>query len=212
MGCGTGNQLVADRRYLSTGTLVGLDRFRGMLKQAQPKSTSIYWVQGDSASPPFSNDQFDLITNQYSFHHVDDKTSMIKAVFRMLRPRGRFVMTNIDPYRMMEWPLYRYFPAALAADMRDFTSPADIVALLTSCGFNDVTAHVESFEFEQSMAEFLDSVVRRDTCSQLMTISDDQYVDGIAAIRRDITKSGSGVKQANGGCLLTVRATKGGDL
>ena len=59
---------------------------------------------------------------------------MIGEVCRVLRPKGRFVMTNIDPYQMLEWALYRYFPAALREDLKDFSPEEQITSLLQEAG------------------------------------------------------------------------------
>ena len=135
LGCGTGNQLVANRERLADARLVGLDLFYGMLRQAVPKADDIFWVQGDNAALPFPDNTFDFVSNQYSFHHVRGKSAMIEAVFRILRPGGRFVMTNICPREMKGALLYKYFPAALETDLRDFMPRDSIMALMDHAGF-----------------------------------------------------------------------------
>ena len=45
IGCGTGKQLIADRAAVAPAQMVGVDRFVGMLKQAQTKAPQIAWVQ-----------------------------------------------------------------------------------------------------------------------------------------------------------------------
>jgi ubiquinone/menaquinone biosynthesis C-methylase UbiE len=105
--------------------MVGLDLFRGMLQQAKHKASDIAWVRGDGARLPFADQAFDFVTNQFAFHHVLDKRSMIGEIWRVLRPRGRFVMTNIDPHQMPGWALYRYFPTALEGPQGLFSVMAD---------------------------------------------------------------------------------------
>ena len=53
IGCGTGNQLVANRTAAAHVKKVGVDRSFGMLRQASPKSPGIAWVQADAAGLPF---------------------------------------------------------------------------------------------------------------------------------------------------------------
>src|SRR5919108_4264514 len=69
IGCGTGNQLVANRAVVPHARLVGLDRSLGMLRQAQPKATDIAWVRADAAMLPFRAESFDFVTCQHVFHH-----------------------------------------------------------------------------------------------------------------------------------------------
>src|SRR5262245_56565513 len=97
VGCGTGNQVVANRAVVPHARLVGVDRSLGMLRQAQPKAPDLPWVQADSAALPFRAQSFDFITCQYAFHHMQDKAGMLREVFRVLRPGGRFVLSNICP-------------------------------------------------------------------------------------------------------------------
>jgi ubiquinone/menaquinone biosynthesis C-methylase UbiE len=60
IGFGTGNHLVANRTIVPHAHLVGLDRFLGMLRQAQPKAPGLAWVQADSAALPFQAQGFDF--------------------------------------------------------------------------------------------------------------------------------------------------------
>jgi ubiquinone/menaquinone biosynthesis C-methylase UbiE len=63
IGCGTGNQLVADLALIDgrdagapgESRLVGLDPFAGMLRVARAKSRRILWVQGDGMRLPFAD-------------------------------------------------------------------------------------------------------------------------------------------------------------
>ncbi len=69
-GCGTGQQLTANRNRFPEAQMIGLDLFHGMLEQARRRCVSIQWIQGDSINPPFTHNSFDYITNQFSYHHV----------------------------------------------------------------------------------------------------------------------------------------------
>lgn len=206
LGCGTGNQLAANYGMYPRFQYVGMDRFRGMLRQARPKSNGILWVQADSAWPPFRSDRFDFISCQYMFHHVQAKQAMLDEVFRLLRRGGRFVMTNIDPHEASDGLLYRFFPAAWEADMNDFWRQSAISATLYEAGFSAVEISPTHYRFEQNMEEFLASVRRRDTCSQLLTIPDSAYRAGLDRLEAWTRDPGSPQVETNHLCLITVHA------
>lgn len=188
MGCGTGKQLAVDRQYFPGAFLVGLDYFLGMLRQAQRRDPGILWVQGDSAAPPFPTASFDYITNQFSYPHVRDKPSMMAATFRLLKPGGRFVMTNIDPWSMPGWILYRYFPAAQSRDHRDFLPASRFVALMQRVGFSQIQVERRDHSADIDLAGFLDYASARFRTSQWLAIADADYDEGLRRIRRELAQ------------------------
>lgn len=210
IACGTGSQLVADRQALPGIRLVGLDLFQSMLKQARRKATDIAWVRGDAARLPFADQAFDLVTNQFAFHHVRDKRSMVGEVCRVLRPRGRFVMTNIDPYQMPEWALYRYFPTARREDFKDFCPQEQITALLQEAGMAPVQVERRYSESVEDLRELLNAVRQR-VSSQLLVISERDYRAGLARMERELCRArGQAVSIPTCLCLLRFVADKPG--
>jgi ubiquinone/menaquinone biosynthesis C-methylase UbiE len=61
IGCGTGNQLGANRPLVPHAHLVGLDRFLGMLRQARSKAPDIAWAQADGGALPWQDQSFDFV-------------------------------------------------------------------------------------------------------------------------------------------------------
>jgi len=206
LGCGTGNQLVANRAALPQALLVGVDLSYGMLTQARRKAQDILWVQADSSHSPFPDASFDVITNQYALHHVRDKHAMLTAVWRLLRAGGRFVCTNITPHEMDGWIHYRYFPAARAVDLRDFLAPDALVALLQQIGFIQIRCARQQTSTLQDLQEFFEVVQRRETCSQLLTIPDQAYRAGLRQIKAELEQGAREVPTQV--CILTVCTEK----
>lgn len=204
VGCGTGNQLVADLPQAPSARLVGLDRFRGMLRQARKKSRDIRWLQGDGARLPFKEASFDFITSQYSFHHVQDKPAVVAEVFRILRPDGRFVMSNISPRDMAGWIIYRFFPAAWEKDLLDFLPKEEIERLFHEVKFRSVAVSLQRRSFEIPLREFLESARQRIHVSQLVTISDADHQDGLARIEQALKENASAVLSNEIGLIKVI--------
>jgi ubiquinone/menaquinone biosynthesis C-methylase UbiE len=91
-----------------------------MLRQARLKMADIAWVQANGTALPFSARSFDFVCCQFAFHHMEDKAGMFRAVFRVLRPGGRFALRNMCPQESGGWLYYEYFPEARLVDLRDF--------------------------------------------------------------------------------------------
>jgi ubiquinone/menaquinone biosynthesis C-methylase UbiE len=186
IGCGTGNQLIADLGALPNIRYTGLDRSFGMLREARRKASDIAWVQADGAALPFAARSFDFVCSQFAFHHIKDRVGMLHAVFRVLRPGGRFVLRNLCPQESGGWLYYEYFPEAQLVDLRDFWAPGRVIGTMQAAGFVGVTAAYEHLRFEQNLPAWLEIVRRRDTCSQLQAISDAAYQAGVTRLERDI--------------------------
>ncbi len=207
-GCGTGKQLAADHARWPQLHLTGLDLFHGMLKQARKRCAPVDWVQGDSSCTPFAQASFDYITNQFSYHHVPDKSRVISEACRILKPGGRFVITSLDPWSMPDWILYRYFPASKTCDLADFLPEEKLSGTLRDAGFGPPSVRRRLMRTEEKLAEFLAYASARHRTSQLVAITDRDYADGLAAIRSDMRRSGDASSIRSEICLIWITADK----
>ncbi len=206
MGCGTGNQLVANQKQFPEAEFVGLDLFMGMLRQGQNKNEVVQWIRGDNGFAPFTDASFDYVSNQFSFHHVLTQAEMLRGVYRVLRKNGRFVMHNIAPREMKGWELYHYFPATYGRDLKDFPSLVDIQAQLKAIGFINVIIERNHFSYDVNLFDFLTLAQDRFAASQCDTLNDEEYQKGIMTIEADIAwGQNSFVSEI---CLITLKADK----
>jgi SAM-dependent methyltransferase len=204
VGCGTGRQLAANRTRLPRALMVGVDRFRGMLQIAAPRSPGIGWVQGDGAHLPLASASFDYATNQFSYQHIAEQEQFIHEMHRVLRPGGRFVMANIDPWSMPDWSIYQFFPEAFDLDSDDFLPPDAFAASMRAAGFMNVAIEGMTRLREEPLADFLAYASERHRASQLMAISDDAYDAGLQRIRAALAEAGSTPATVNSGVSLVV--------
>ncbi len=208
LGCGTGKQLAADHARLPRLRLVGLDRFHGMLEQARRRCSALDWVQGDGISLPFPTSSLDYITNQFSYHHVPDKARLFSEIYRILKPGGRLVITNLDPWSMPGWSIYRYFPAAHARDLADFLPEDRLIPLMQQTGFRRVHVRRQMQRSEQTLGEFLAYTSQRHRTSQLIAIPEKEYSAGLDLIRESIGRDGSDARLPEELCLIWLIADK----
>jgi ubiquinone/menaquinone biosynthesis C-methylase UbiE len=185
IGCGTGKQLSANRTRLPNVVMVGLDRYRNMLRIAKDRCPEVAWVQGDGAVLPVMSDTCDYVTSQFSYPHVRNPHGFITEVFRVLRPGGRFVMTNIDPWSMTGWAIYRYFPEALTLDHQDYLPVDQFVDLMRTTGFSNVSIRHEDRPSWRDHRAFLAFASERHRASQLMAIPDAAYAGGLQRLQQD---------------------------
>jgi SAM-dependent methyltransferase len=205
IGCGTGNQLIANREVLPNFWYGGLDRSPGMLNEARRKAPDLAWVEADAAILPFAGASFDYVCCQFAFHHIEDKAGMLRAVCRVLRPGGRFILHNMCPQQSADWIYYEYFPEALPIDLRDFWPPDTLALTMRQAGFAAVAVAYQHIEFAEDLPAWREIVRRRDTCSQLQAISDAAYQQGLRRLERDIADPAVSRSRKNHLCLVTIR-------
>lgn len=211
VGCGTGKQLAANHAHLPAARIVGLDLFRGMLRVARRRCPDVAWVNGDGAALPFADGSFDYITNQFSYAHIQQKAQWLGEVVRVLAPGGRFVMTNIDPWAMQGWLLYRFFPAAWALDQQDFWPVERFTAALATLGCANVQAQRDHRTSHESLHDFATYAAQRHRTSQFIAIPDADYEAGMARLRAALAAAPEGeATVASEFCLVTISGDKPG--
>jgi ubiquinone/menaquinone biosynthesis C-methylase UbiE len=208
IGCGTGKQLAANRSDYPELHLVGLDLFRGMLRQAQERCRNVDWIQADCTCSPLSSGSFDYVTSQFSYHHVEDKPALMAQVFRLLKPQGRFVITNLDPWAMKDWIIYQYFPASCRRDFDDFLPLEQLTTLLASTGFRDVEVERQTSMSDDELETFLDYARQRYRTSQLMAIPDRDYEQGISRLEKEASRRPAGARKSSTISIVRISAHK----
>jgi ubiquinone/menaquinone biosynthesis C-methylase UbiE len=93
--CGTGRH----SRYLVDHghAVVGLDQTPEMLSRAREQVPEATFAEGDLLALPFENASFDLIVCALALEHVDDLGGAAREFARVLRPRGRLVVSESHP-------------------------------------------------------------------------------------------------------------------
>jgi ubiquinone/menaquinone biosynthesis C-methylase UbiE len=205
IGCGTGNQLISDRGAIPNARYFGLDRSLGMLRQARRKAPEIAWVEADGAALPFLACSFDFVCSAFAFHHIDDKAGMLHEALRVLRPSGRFMLHNMCPQESDDWLYYQYFPEAKLVDLADFWPPDTVIGAMEADGLVNISAAYEHIRFEQNLPAWLETVRRRDSCSQLQAISDTAYRAGLQRLECDVADLRLPRSRRDHLCLVTIR-------
>ena len=208
IGCGTGKQLAANLERWREAPMIGVDRSAGMLRIARARSAAIRWIRADAAALPLPAATIDYATNQFSYPHIQDKRGFVAEVFRVLRRGGRFVLTNIDPWAMEEWVIYKYFPQARALDERDFLPRAALARRLGDAGFTRINVSAIDRSEPQRLGAFLASAEQRHSASQLIAISDADYEAGLRRLRKDVARSGTDATIPSQFVVLTITADK----
>lgn len=207
IGCGTGKQLTSNHHQFPTMRLVGVDPFDKMLQIARSRCRAVEWVQGDGAGLPFLDNSFHYATNQFSYQHMRQQERFIQEVYRVLRKNGRFVMTNIDPWVMQGWLIYRYFPATWELDVRDYLTVEEFTAVMQQTGFAHITTQRTHYSRPEMLSHFLAYASQRHRTSQFMAISDNDYQEGLSRIQTELAQTGD-KELISEFCLVKISGNK----
>jgi trans-aconitate methyltransferase len=88
LGCGTG-QLTAEIAATGAGTL-GIDSSPEMIGQARQNYPKLKFQLADACTF-VSPEQFDAVFSNAALHWIPDARTVVRTIFRVLKPGGRFV-------------------------------------------------------------------------------------------------------------------------
>jgi SAM-dependent methyltransferase len=131
--CGRGEALNLLRGRLECA--VGIDISLGMLRAGLPlfPPERIGLVQGDATRLPFSDAAFDHVVALGGIHHVNDRARLFQEIYRVLKPRGRFIwrepVSDLLLWRILRGIIYRVSPALDAETERPLRHRNTVPAL-----------------------------------------------------------------------------------
>lgn len=94
---GTGNTALTFAPLVARVT--GIDMSPKMLEQAKTRAQAEQilnadFTEGEAENLPFSDSSFTIVTSRHAPHHFHDVPNFLSEVKRVLKPRGRFVMSD----------------------------------------------------------------------------------------------------------------------
>jgi ubiquinone/menaquinone biosynthesis C-methylase UbiE len=186
VACGTGNWLAVQAGAHASRPVEwhGLDASRDMLAVARAKVPAARLVEGRAEKLAYRDGEFDFVAVNFAFHHFAGKEAALDEIVRVLAPGGSLRMNNFAAERGDHWWLYRFFPAAIAADRARFWTVDRIVAGLLARGVPAEAAFTLD-DRPVSVASLLEQAHRRDI-SELHLITEQDYQAGLAAMAREI--------------------------
>jgi SAM-dependent methyltransferase len=182
-GCGTGNYL--SRIYQRFGCrCYGVEPSDGMRSKALLKPDLLQIVRGDHLAIPFPSEIFDFCYMTDVIHHVPDLRSMFRELFRVLKSSGRLCVVT-ESHSQIDARFYnRYFPSLAANEKRRYPDIGEISARASDVGFCVAATEVASSPAGHISEGFLRNVAERNW-SMLRLLSEDEFSNGLQALRRD---------------------------
>lgn len=183
LACGTGNYLKAQQQYFKSSRIhwFGCDLSTAMLKFAEKKLKGVNLKIADAAYLPYPSNFFDLVSCNWAFQHFTDKNSAVREIYRVLKPKGIFIMKNISPELMPKWWIYNLFPSTKKIDKERFWSNKKLFTQFEKAGF-EVVLNINFTMKRRSYEEIYFDVKNRDT-SHLTMISEAEYKSGLQKIK-----------------------------
>jgi len=94
VGAGTGR--IACELVNGGAQVTALDVSEKILSVLKKKNAKIKTVVGEAESIPFEEETFDVVVATFLIVHLKDPTKFFDEVYRVLKPGGLFLVTNIN--------------------------------------------------------------------------------------------------------------------
>jgi ubiquinone/menaquinone biosynthesis C-methylase UbiE len=188
LGCGTGRFSGALARRFDADVF-GIDPSIKMLREAPRNQdrSRVFYACGSAEALPMDANSVDVIFISMAFHHFTDPMMAARECRRVMRNRGRLCLRTATQDKIPRYPYVPYFPGSrvlleqrlpsLRAQCETFKATSFKIVF---CG--DVVQQIASDyrEYAEKLALRADSI--------LVSLKDEEFEAGIAAICREKTK------------------------
>ncbi len=148
LGSGAGNDcFIAQRLVGPTGRVVGVDFTPAMIRKAQANAaalgiTNVEFVRGEIEHLPLSDAMADVVVSNCVLNLVPDKKQAFAEMARVLRPGGRFAVSDMVVEGVLP-DAVRTVAALWGACISGAISKGDYLGWLGEAGFEGVTVRKE---------------------------------------------------------------------
>jgi ubiquinone/menaquinone biosynthesis C-methylase UbiE len=137
------------------GFVTGIDVSDGMIETAMKNSqktgiTNVRFIKSDLETLPLESESADLVISNCTINHSSDKTRVWNEVYRILKPGGRFVVSDI--YSTETVPeLYRNDPVAVSECWAGAVTRDEYMSTLLTAGFSQIKVLEESKPYQKGL-------------------------------------------------------------
>lgn len=158
LGSGRGNDVIRLSDLVGAdGYVYGIDISDGMVARSRTNIakfgvSNAEILRAELDVLPLTQDSVDLVISNCTINHATDKAAVWSEVFRILKPGGRFVVSDI--YATNPIPEeYRNDPEAVAECWAGAVTRAEYLTMLENAGFSDIRIFEESKPYPKGKAE-----------------------------------------------------------
>jgi SAM-dependent methyltransferase len=143
LGCGRGGDVLrAAARVGPGGVAIGIDGNEAMLAEARARAAQagagrVHFLQADLAAVPLPDGRADVVVSNCAVNHAPDKAAVYREIRRLLRPGGRFAVSDVVSERPLPDDVRRD-PAAWAACYGGAIPEAEYLDAVAGAGFAEV--------------------------------------------------------------------------
>ncbi len=154
LGCGRGRDVVRAAALVGPrGAAVGVDASAAMLEAARREAgaagaANASFVRSDLAAIDLPASSADVVVSNCAVNHAPDKAAVYREVRRLLRPGGRFVVSDVVAEAALPESV-RNDPAAWAACYGGAIPEAEYLAAIGAAGFEQVEVLARTAPYEK---------------------------------------------------------------
>lgn len=143
LGCGSGNETIQAAILTGNeGKVIGLDITQAMIDAAHLNAegigvSNVWFIKGDIESLPFDEAVFDAVMSNCVINHAISKNKAYSEIFRVLKPSGRFVISDAVTKKALP-PEVKNDPAAWAQCFGGAVTENEYLDSITASGFKNI--------------------------------------------------------------------------
>lgn len=158
LGSGRGNDVIRLAEEVGeSGYVYGVDISEGMVAKAklnlakfEVRNAEI--LQAELESLPLGDNSINLVISNCTINHATNKQAVWNEVYRILKPGGRFVVSDIYSTSPIA-DEYRNDPVAVAECWAGAVTKEEYLTVLETVGFKNLLVYEESAPYEKGQAE-----------------------------------------------------------
>ncbi|MFN3604169.1 MAG: methyltransferase domain-containing protein [Leptonema sp. (in: bacteria)] len=101
LGSGRGTDVIKATKYIGkTGKAIGIDLTKDMIEVAKKNAEklnikNVEFILSNFEEIPLESNSVDVVISNCSINHAKNKEKVFKEIYRILKPKGRFIISDI---------------------------------------------------------------------------------------------------------------------